>query len=107
MRTSVGGVYFRWERLEQLLTEATGSSDYDVTLAIDQLLDYILSDQGTHSLLSFAEDFQQPRLDFQQSALIARLGSSSLCPLTLPQTFSVQSVPVQARSSASSSRRSW
>lgn len=46
----VGGLLvllvIRWERLEQLLTEATSSSDYDVTLAIDQLLDYILSDQG-------------------------------------------------------------
>jgi aarF domain-containing kinase len=38
----------RWERLEELLEVATDSTDYDVTLAMDQLLDYMLSEQGDY-----------------------------------------------------------
>lgn len=73
---------FRWERLEQLLTEATGSSDYDVTLAIDQLLDYILSDQGTQPH-SFAK--QRTFSTFSR----ALVGFIVLLPAHLPSTFSV------------------
>jgi hypothetical protein len=76
------GAECRWERLEQLLTEATGSSDYDVTLAIDQLLDYILSDQGTQPH-SFAK--QRTFSTFSR----ALVGFIVLLPAHLPITFSV------------------
>ncbi|KAM3574399.1 hypothetical protein VYU27_003692 [Nannochloropsis oceanica] len=46
----------RWERLEQLLEVAGSTSDYDVTLAMDQLLDYILSEQGTEFRRIFAAE---------------------------------------------------
>lgn len=36
----------RWERLQSLLEEAGTTSDYDVTLAVDQLLAYLVSDKG-------------------------------------------------------------
>ena len=36
----------RWERLQSLLEEAGTTSDYDITLAADQLLAYLVSDKG-------------------------------------------------------------
>lgn len=37
----------RWERLQSLLEEAGTTNDYDVALAVDQLLAYLVSDKGT------------------------------------------------------------
>jgi aarF domain-containing kinase len=42
--TSDGHV--RWDRLEGLLETAKGSNGYDVTVALDQLSNYLLSDNG-------------------------------------------------------------
>ena len=36
----------RWERLQELLEKAQSTSDYDSSLAVDQLLDYFASSQG-------------------------------------------------------------
>ena len=36
----------RWDRLEDLLNEAKGSSGYDVTEALDMLTNYLLTDEG-------------------------------------------------------------
>lgn len=36
----------RWERFEDLLEEAQSTRDYDVTLAINQMADFLLSDDG-------------------------------------------------------------
>jgi predicted unusual protein kinase regulating ubiquinone biosynthesis (AarF/ABC1/UbiB family) len=38
---------FRWNRLENLLTNARSSDEYDLNQVIDQSLEYILSDRGT------------------------------------------------------------
>ncbi len=38
---------FRWNRLENLLTNARSSDEYDLNQVIDQSLDFILSDRGT------------------------------------------------------------
>jgi hypothetical protein len=46
----------RWERLEQLLEVAGSTSDYDVTAAMDQLLDYVLSEQGADFRRIFAAE---------------------------------------------------
>jgi predicted unusual protein kinase regulating ubiquinone biosynthesis (AarF/ABC1/UbiB family) len=37
---------FRWNRLENLLRNARGSQDYDLSLVIDQTLDFLFSDRG-------------------------------------------------------------
>lgn len=37
----------RWERLEQLLSEASETTDYDVMQAVDKLLDYLVSPAGS------------------------------------------------------------
>ena len=42
--TSDGKV--RWNRLESLLEEAKGTSDYDVTAALDMLTSFMISDEG-------------------------------------------------------------
>lgn len=36
----------RWERFEELLEEAQSTRDYDVTLAINQMVDFLLSPTG-------------------------------------------------------------
>lgn len=36
----------RWERFEELLEEARSTRDYDVTLAINQMVDFLLSPTG-------------------------------------------------------------
>lgn len=36
----------RWDRLQELLEEAAEISDYDVSLALDQMLNYLVSEQG-------------------------------------------------------------
>lgn len=46
--TSDGSV--RWDRLESLLEEAKGSSGYDVSEALDQLTNYLISDDGEQLL---------------------------------------------------------
>lgn len=40
-------VYYRWERFEELLKEAQTTRDYDVTLAINQMIDFLLSENGS------------------------------------------------------------
>lgn len=40
------GASVRWERFEELLEEAQTTRDYDVTLAINQMVDFLLSDSG-------------------------------------------------------------
>lgn len=50
----------RWEYLESLLDTATGTGDYDVLMALQQLLRYTLSDEGDHvreMLVSEAVDY--------------------------------------------------
>lgn len=36
----------RWDRLEELLEEASATSDYDITMAIDQMVTYLSSESG-------------------------------------------------------------
>lgn len=40
--------YCRWERFEELLEEAQSTRDYDVTLAINQMVDFLLSENGSN-----------------------------------------------------------
>ena len=48
----------RWERFEELLEEAQNTRDYDVTLAINQMTDYLLSDTGRPVRYSFIRVFR-------------------------------------------------
>ena len=40
----------RWSRLESLLSKANGSQDYDPSVAVNQLTDYLISDDGEQLL---------------------------------------------------------
>lgn len=46
----------RWNRLESLLDSATGAGDYDVSLAAEQLADFLLSPKGTVIRANLAAD---------------------------------------------------
>jgi len=51
--TSEGAI--RWNRLESLLEKAKGSQGYDATIAVDQLTNYLISDDGEQLLLDLAD----------------------------------------------------
>ena len=44
-----------WSRLESLLSKAKDSQGYDVTVALDQLSNYLISDDGEQLLTDFAD----------------------------------------------------
>ncbi|OSX75065.1 hypothetical protein BU14_0256s0018 [Porphyra umbilicalis] len=46
----------RWNRLESLLDSATGAGDYDVSLAAEQLVDFLLSPKGAVIRANLASD---------------------------------------------------
>lgn len=45
----------RWNRLERLLSEAKGSQEYDVSVAVNSLTDYLISEDGEQLLNDFAD----------------------------------------------------
>lgn len=47
--------HIRWSRLESLLDEAKESSGFDVTLALDKLVDYVISSDGEELLNDIAD----------------------------------------------------
>jgi len=47
--TSDGNI--RWNRLERLLSEAKGTKEYDVSVAVNQLTNYLISDDGEQLLI--------------------------------------------------------
>lgn len=48
--------HIRWDRLESLLSKAKGSTDYDATVAINQLMTYLLSEDGESLLLDLVDE---------------------------------------------------
>jgi len=46
----------RWGRLEGLLQNAKGNSEYDVTVALDQMTNYLISDDGYQLLQDLADE---------------------------------------------------
>ncbi len=81
----------RWDRLEQLLEVAGATSDYDVTAAMDQLLDYVLSEQGAEFRRIFAAELVDAadRLGADTTDYVLRnwrtlAQSTPLAPVVLP-----------------------
>ena len=50
----------RWERLEELLQQASSTNDYDFSLALDQGLTFLISDQGA----SLRENLSEGTVNF-------------------------------------------
>jgi aarF domain-containing kinase len=48
--------HIRWDRLEGLLSKAKGSSDYDATVAVNQLTSYFISEDGEQLLIDLADE---------------------------------------------------
>ena len=55
--TSDGSI--RWDRLESLLSKAKGSQDYDPSVAVNQLTDYLITDDGEVLLFDMADQIVQ------------------------------------------------
>lgn len=51
--------HIRWGRLESLLDEAKESSGFDVALALDKLVDYVISSDGEELLNDIADQIVQ------------------------------------------------
>lgn len=89
----------RWERLEELLEVAGATSDYDVTLAMDQLLDYVLSDQGSEFRRIFAAELVDAvdRLGADTTSYVLRnwralAQGTPLGPVVVPPTVGLAGV---------------
>jgi aarF domain-containing kinase len=74
----------RWERLLELLEKASGTSDYDVSLAMDSLVTYVVSEEGavTRELLvnqtiDALDGFGADVTDYSVTALASLAGSAS------------------------------
>lgn len=84
-----------WDRLEQLLEVASSSSDYDVILAIDQLLDYALSDQGDEFLQIFANELVEAVDSLSTEAAVSTIGRIQSGIGSLLPTFPGRSSDIQ------------
>ncbi len=60
---------FRWNRLENLLTNARSSDEYDLNQVIDQSLEFILSDRGTFIRDYLADEIVQGLDNFGNNTL--------------------------------------
>jgi predicted unusual protein kinase regulating ubiquinone biosynthesis (AarF/ABC1/UbiB family) len=60
---------FRWNRLENLLTNARSSEEYDLNQVIDQSLEFILSDRGTFIRDYLADEIVQGLDNFGNNTL--------------------------------------
>jgi predicted unusual protein kinase regulating ubiquinone biosynthesis (AarF/ABC1/UbiB family) len=60
---------FRWNRLENLLTNARSSDEYDLNQVIDQSLEFILSDRGTFIRDYLADEIVRGLDDFGYNTL--------------------------------------
>jgi predicted unusual protein kinase regulating ubiquinone biosynthesis (AarF/ABC1/UbiB family) len=62
--------YIRWSRLESLLDEAKESSGFDVALALDKLVDYVISSEGEELLNDIADQIVEEADNLGHDTLI-------------------------------------
>jgi predicted unusual protein kinase regulating ubiquinone biosynthesis (AarF/ABC1/UbiB family) len=72
---------FRWNRLENLLRNAKGSSEYDLSGSLDQAIDFLFSERGefirdrvAQELINSLDTFGQQTVDRIQQSVRRRLG---------------------------------
>jgi predicted unusual protein kinase regulating ubiquinone biosynthesis (AarF/ABC1/UbiB family) len=72
---------FRWNRLENLLRNAKGSMEYDLSGSLDQAIDFLFSERGefirdrvAQELINSLDTFGQQTVDRIQQSLRRRLG---------------------------------
>jgi predicted unusual protein kinase regulating ubiquinone biosynthesis (AarF/ABC1/UbiB family) len=83
---------FRWNRLENLLSNARSSDEYDLNQVIDQSLDFILSDRGTFirdyladEIVRGLDNFGSNTLQSVTSAIQRGMGMKVETPTQKPQ----------------------
>jgi predicted unusual protein kinase regulating ubiquinone biosynthesis (AarF/ABC1/UbiB family) len=76
---------FRWNRLENLLRNAKGSSEYDLSGSLDQAIDFLFSERGefirdrvAQELVNSLDTFGQQTVDRIQHSLRRRLGLAKI-----------------------------
>jgi predicted unusual protein kinase regulating ubiquinone biosynthesis (AarF/ABC1/UbiB family) len=62
--------HIRWSRLESLLDEAKESSGFDVALALDKLVDYVISSEGEELLNDIADQIVEEADNLGHDTLI-------------------------------------
>lgn len=92
----------RWSRLESLLDSASGTEDYDVSLAAEQLISFLLSPKGKAIRYSLADDLTQ-ELDVlgvdmtrYYTSLAAQAGTAA--GFRLPRIFASMPPPQRTQS---------
>lgn len=80
----------RWNRLESLLDSASGTGDYDITLAFEQIVSFLLSPQGKAIRYNLADEvtveLDRLGVDLVQyyASMAAQFGSATGLPLPPP-----------------------
>jgi hypothetical protein len=76
---------FRWNRLENLLRNAKGSMEYDLSGSLDQAIDFLFSERGefirdrvAQELINSLDTFGQQTVDRIQQSLRRRLGMAKV-----------------------------
>jgi predicted unusual protein kinase regulating ubiquinone biosynthesis (AarF/ABC1/UbiB family) len=76
---------FRWNRLENLLRNAKGSMEYDLSGSLDQAIDFLFSERGAFirdrvalELINSLDTFGQQTVDRIQQSLRRRLGMEAV-----------------------------
>jgi predicted unusual protein kinase regulating ubiquinone biosynthesis (AarF/ABC1/UbiB family) len=86
---------FRWNRLENLLRNAKGSREYDLSGSLDQAIDFLFSERGefirdrvAQELINSLDTFGQQTVDRIQQSLRRRLGLAKVedRPIALDST---------------------
>jgi hypothetical protein len=79
----------RWERLQELLEKASDTNDYDVTLAVDQMITYLISEKGQPIreilALQMVEVFDQ--MESEAIELLLKFSSSGNAVSTIVSTI--------------------
>eukprot|EP00607_Mallomonas_marina_P009422 CAMPEP_0182420552 /NCGR_PEP_ID=MMETSP1167-20130531/5436_1 /TAXON_ID=2988 /ORGANISM="Mallomonas Sp, Strain CCMP3275" /LENGTH=737 /DNA_ID=CAMNT_0024596649 /DNA_START=178 /DNA_END=2391 /DNA_ORIENTATION=+ len=85
----------RWERLEDLLQVATLTEDYDSDAALEQLINFLVSDQGSNIRELLSVELVEALDQVGEDALDYSLSLATTVPRTLP--LEIGSILLQSR----------
>jgi predicted unusual protein kinase regulating ubiquinone biosynthesis (AarF/ABC1/UbiB family) len=87
----------RWSRLESLLENAADTDDYDVSLAVEQLVSFLLSPKGKVIRYTLADDLTNELdllgADLSRYYLSMAVQAGSALGIRIPSTLSAMSAP--------------
>jgi hypothetical protein len=87
----------RWSRLESLLENAAATDDYDVSLAVEQLISFLLSPKGKVIRYTLADDLTNELdllgADLSRYYLSMAIQAGSALGIRIPSTLSAMPAP--------------